>query len=536
MTSMFAARTPFSATASRLKVKNIGIIINQYHPIMKRMVSSVRVSSYLSTTNCGSKGIMFHRQRVVVVRQISSCSQTTSLSYSNRWGPKYGRLLSQSWSTTSLLRHHTSPPATKLSSLSWYSTTRAMADAQNNNNMADEYSATATMDEMSFGETCTIPNFQLECGVTLPLAQIRYRTYGVAPQTTKDTSNVIVICHALTGNASIDTWWSTLLGPDKAFDTSKYHIICCNILGSCYGSTSPITVNPNTNQPYGIEFPNITVQDTVRIQLECLQQHLGFQSIQCVIGGSFGGMQTLEYAIQGNQVATPAFIEQPPPTPYIKSIIPIACNAQHSAWQIAISEIQRQMIYHDVQWSTHHQYHLATGGLQLARQMAMISYRTANGYSNKFSRKTTPTVTTNSDDIPATSSPVLPQWEVSNYLKYQGEKFVRQRQFDPITYVKLTQQMDTHDICRNRVSGRAATNATTSDEESVASILQQISIPALVLGIDSDILYPIQEQELLAKHIPNSQFFTIHSIEGHDGFLIEQKQVGTYIQNFLSSL
>ena len=516
-------------------------------------------TSYLPTLNVGTRGAFnaatpevtngYRRcdsKNSIVVRKFHSCSQSTALSR-----PLGIRVLpSLASSSSSFLHIPTAKQSMNKSNSLWYSSTRTSADPQNNNdttstNMADEYSATATMDEMSFGDTCTIPDFTLECGVTLPKAQIRYRTYGIPPQTTKDTSNVIVICHALTGNASIDTWWSTLLGPNKAFDTDKYHIICCNILGSCYGSTSPISINPNTNQPYGIDFPNITVQDTVRIQLECLQQHLGFQSIQCVIGGSFGGMQTLEYAIQGNHVTATTTNEtvpsgSPSTTPYIKSIIPIACNAQHSAWQIAISEIQRQMIYHDEQWSTHRQYHLATSGLQLARQMAMISYRTAIGYSNKFSRRTTTTNTksntTTDAAVETNTSHNVPQWEVSNYLKYQGEKFVNQRQFDPITYVKLTQQMDSHDICRNRISGYSSNHATTSDENNVATILRQISIPTLVLGIDSDILYPIKEQELLAKYIPNSKFFTIHSIEGHDGFLIEQQQVGTYIQNFLSSL
>ena len=480
------------------------------------------------------------------LRKFSSCLRyksraapvaESSVSTSHRWRPTVSPMTS-SLSVSSLLQpsmiqyhHHQQQQhyhAKKIKSLS-YSSTRTIADIKNNTNMADEYSATATMEEMSFGDTCIVPNFTLESGVTLPTAQIRYRTYGVPPQTTKETSNVIVICHALTGNASIDTWWSTLLGPNKAFDTDQYHIICCNILGSCYGSTSPISINPDTNQPYGIDFPSITVQDTVRLQLECLQQHLGFQSIQCVIGGSFGGMQTLEYAILGNDIPTATTAV----TPYIKSIIPIACNAQHSAWQIAISEIQRQMIYNDVHWSTHQQYHLATSGLQLARQMAMISYRTAIGYSNKFNRRTTPKMTTGKSSSETTNDTIVPQWEVSNYLKYQGEKFVQQRQFDPITYVKLTQQMDTHDICRNRIVDQGTTK---SEEENVASILQQITIPTLVLGIDSDILYPIKEQELLAKYIPNSQFYTIHSIEGHDGFLIEQQQVGTHIQNFLSSL
>jgi homoserine O-acetyltransferase/O-succinyltransferase len=446
------------------------------------------------------------------------------------------------------------------------STTTTAATAATATNMADEYSATATMDEMSFGDTCTISNFQLESGSILPSAQVRYRTYGLPAQTTANTSNVIVICHALTGNASIDTWWSTLLGPQKPFDTSKYHIVCCNILGSCYGSTSPISINPMTNEAYGIQFPNVTVQDTVRIQLRCLQEQLHYRSIQCVIGGSFGGMQTLEYALQGNlitgsgsgnnnsnstnqqqqqqQELSSSSSSLPQTSNYIKSIIPIACNAQHSAWQIAISEIQRQMIYNDPQWSVQKQYHLATNGLQLARQMAMISYRTAMGYSNKFGRASTsnPTPTTDTVSTTATSSPdettllEVPQWEVSKYLLYQGEKFVRQRQFDPITYVKLTQQMDTHDICRNRISPTPSTNENNNNEQRVATILSQITIPTLILGIDSDMLYPIHEQKLLARYIPNSEFHTIHSMEGHDGFLIEQVQVGNYIQNFLSSL
>jgi hypothetical protein len=156
--------------------------------------------------------------------------------------------------------------------------------------MADEYGE-MTAD----GETYVEPNFALESGVILPQAQLRYQTYGTL---NAQKTNVLVICHALTGNASLHSWWGGLLGPGKAFDTSKYWVVCCNILGSAYGSTSPQTMDPNTLRPYGKHFPDISVQDTVRLQLNLLQNHLGIQSIQAVIGGSFGGMQAMEFAVQ----------------------------------------------------------------------------------------------------------------------------------------------------------------------------------------------------------------------------------------------
>jgi alpha/beta hydrolase fold len=156
--------------------------------------------------------------------------------------------------------------------------------------MADEYGE-MTAD----GETYVEPNFGLESGVILPQAQLRYQTYGTL---NAEKTNVLVICHALTGNASLHSWWGGLLGPGKAFDTSKYWVVCCNILGSAYGSTSPQSIDPNTQRPYGKHFPDISVQDTVRLQLNLLQNHLGIQSIQAVIGGSFGGMQAMEFAVQ----------------------------------------------------------------------------------------------------------------------------------------------------------------------------------------------------------------------------------------------
>jgi hypothetical protein len=157
--------------------------------------------------------------------------------------------------------------------------------------MKDEYGEMT--DE---GESYVQEDFLLENNVVLPHAQLRYQTYGKLNDA-KD--NVVVVCHALTGNASLHSWWGGLLGDHKAFDTSKYFIICCNILGSCYGSTNPQSINPETGSMYGIDFPDISVKDTVRLQLQLLQERIGAKSIKSVIGGSFGGMQAMEFAAQG---------------------------------------------------------------------------------------------------------------------------------------------------------------------------------------------------------------------------------------------
>lgn len=157
--------------------------------------------------------------------------------------------------------------------------------------MKDEYGE-MTAD----GESFVKKDFALENHVVLPEAELRYQTYGTL---NKERDNVLVICHALTGNASLHGWWGGLLGENKAFDTSKYFVICCNILGSCYGSTNPQSIDPRTGEMYGLDFPDISVQDTVKLQLLLLKEELGISSIKSVIGGSFGGMQTMEFAVQG---------------------------------------------------------------------------------------------------------------------------------------------------------------------------------------------------------------------------------------------
>jgi homoserine O-acetyltransferase len=367
--------------------------------------------------------------------------------------------------------------------------------------MKDEYGA---MDDS--GHTYEYSGtYVLESGQTLQHPQLRYQTYG---KLNAAADNVLVVCHALTGNASLHAWWGDLLGPGRAFDTTKYLVVCCNILGSCYGSTSPASIDPATKQRYGTDFPDVSVKDTVRLQLLLLQQELGVKSVKAVIGGSFGGMQAVEFAVQAGSAN--ADFTDAAGNPYCRTVIPIACGAQHTAWQIAVSQVQRQAIYYDPAWQSDDPFG-ATAGLQVARQLGMVSYRTPMGYSSKFGRQL------KTGDSPPYGSNA--KWQVKSYLEYQGRKFLGR--FDPVTYVKMTEQMDSHDVARGRGG-------------SIPQVLGSVEIPALVMGIDSDVLYPLAEQEELAELLPAGRLQVIHSDDGHDGFLLEQDQVAAHIVDFLN--
>lgn len=267
---------------------------------------------------------------------------------------------------------------------------------------------------------------KLQRGILNP-AFLNYNTYGTL-NSARD--NVIVICHALTGNASLEAWWGELLGSGEAFDTDRYFIVCANILGSCYGSCGPSSLRPGydekdgmesvtsniprdkSNRPiYGIDFPDVSVRDTVRLQLLMLKNELNINSIKCVIGGSFGGMQVMEYCamagatrpigqrsmVQSDMGGTPyslgEFVSKRNGRiePFVRSAVPIACGAAHTAWQIAISETQRQAIYADPKWNDGRidAHDPPNNGLSVARQIGMVSYRTPLGYQKKFGRALT---------------------------------------------------------------------------------------------------------------------------------------------------
>ncbi|ETN24040.1 homoserine O-acetyltransferase [Phytophthora nicotianae CJ01A1] len=334
----------------------------------------------------------------------------------------------------------------------------------------------------------------LERGEMLVAPEVAYTTYG---KLNAARDNVIVLCHALTGHSLVHQYWDAMVTPEW---TDKYFIVCSNVLGSCYGSTCPTSINPVTGLPYGPDFPAVTLRDAVALQRQLLEDALGVRQVQAVIGGSLGGMQTLEWAFQGQD--------------FVKSFVAIACGAQHSAWQIGISELQRQAIYMDPNFRNGHYTPDAppNTGLALARQIAMVSYRTHAAYADKFGRCQEEAAL---DDKLASK---YGRYVVQSYLEYQGEKFLSR--FDVNSYLTLLHMMDTHDVGRGR----------GGVEQALGSLAQ----PSLVIGIDSDVLYPLSEQQEIADLLPNSQFAALSSPHGHDGFLLGQEEISELTKKFLA--
>ncbi|KAL4102598.1 hypothetical protein PRIC1_006342 [Phytophthora ramorum] len=333
----------------------------------------------------------------------------------------------------------------------------------------------------------------LEKGEKLVAPQVAYTTYG---KLNAARDNVIVLCHALTGHSLVHQYWDAMVTPEW---TDKYFIVCSNVLGSCYGSTCPTSVDPLTGRAYGPDFPAVTLRDAVALQRRLLEDGLGVRQVHAVVGGSLGGMQTLEWAFQGQD--------------YVKSFVSIACGAQHSAWQIGISELQRQAIYMDPNFRDGRYSPNAppNTGLALARQIAMVSYRTHAAYSEKFGRREEQHA--ENDQLASKHG----RYVVQSYLEYQGEKFLSR--FDVNSYLALLHMMDTHDVGRGR----------GGLEEALASLSQ----PSLIIGIDSDVLYPLSEQKQIADGLPNAKFAALSSPHGHDGFLLGQEEISELTKKFL---
>lgn len=304
----------------------------------------------------------------------------------------------------------------------------------------------------------------LESGAVIPDVKICYTTFG---QLNETKSNVVWIFHALTANSNPSEWWPQLVGEGLTFDPKDKFIICANMLGSCYGTTGPKDKR----------FPLVTIHDMVRLH-KILRDHLGIKKILLGIGGSMGGQQLLEWAVQEGEL--------------FDNIAPLATNAFHSPWGIAFNEAQRMALDNSD----------TAKGLEAARAIAMLSYRHYNGFEK-------------------TQKDVDHRWDhfsASSYQRYQGEKL--RKRFSPDSYYYLSKAMDSHHIGRNFGSAETA--------------LKRIKSKALVIGIDTDILFPPSEQEFIADHIPNAVFKTIHSDYGHDGFLIEGAQISQLLTEFLS--
>ncbi|HEY9165407.1 MAG TPA: homoserine O-acetyltransferase [Candidatus Kryptonia bacterium] len=349
--------------------------------------------------------------------------------------------------------------------------------------------------------------FHFERGDELGPVDVAFETYG---ELNSSGTNCILICHALTGNAhvafynsdedKVPGWWDSIIGPGKSIDSSKYFVVCSNVIGGCYGTTGSSTLDPKTLKEYGNAFPPGTIRDMVRVQKRLLDW-LGVKKVQLVIGGSMGGMQAIEWA-----VSFPEMVER---------VAPIATGASHTAWGIALNEVARQAIFNDPAYRNGNYYAFGqpSRGLALARMIAMISYRSPESFTLRFQRERL------SEDNGANFFDVKNIYQVESYLHYQGVKLVER--FDANTYIYISRAMDMHDVARDRGELR--------------DVLRGIKCRTLCIGITSDVLYPAEEQRGLAAMIPGARYAEIRSIHGHDAFLIEFDQLNRIITDFLES-
>jgi len=296
---------------------------------------------------------------------------------------------------------------------------------------------------------------------------------------------VIWVCHALTANSDVEAWWPGMVGSGCLFDTDKYFVICANTLGSCYGSSGPISQKPNGEAFYA-EFPNVTVRDMVKAH-SLLRKHLGIKEIFMITGGSLGGQQALEWAVSEPEL--------------FKYLVPIATNAVATPWGIAFNESQRLAIQAD---STFGQANDEAGieGMKVARSIALISYRTGDAYNK-----------TQEDE----DKNLIEGFRVCSYQKYQGEKLAKR--FNPYSYVILSRTLDSQNLGRNRGG--------------VEKALAGISAKTLVLGITSDLLFPTSDQLRIARGIEGSEYQEIESFYGHDGFLLEVEKITEAVSSFI---
>jgi homoserine O-acetyltransferase/O-succinyltransferase len=354
--------------------------------------------------------------------------------------------------------------------------------------------------------------FALDTGVAMRDVTVAYETWG---QLDARASNAVLICHAWTGDSHASGpsghghpsvgWWDDVVGPGKAIDTDRWFVVCANVLGGCQGSTGPASPHPDDGRPYGSRFPVVTIRDMVRAQAR-LANHLGVEVWHSVIGGSMGGMQVLEWAITFPQ--------------RVRSIVPIATCAQATAQQIAWGAIGRRAIQLDPFWRNGDYYDSAPGegpsqGLAVARMVAQVTFRSDNVFTDRFGRELADGKLLNG------RLDLWQRFEVERYLDYHGDKLIRR--FDTNSYLIIGKAMDLHDVGRGRGGLKAA--------------MGRIRVPALTMGIWSDMLYPSYQQrqiaDLLTANGTPCEYVEIDSPHGHDAFLINFDLVGDPIKEFL---
>jgi len=336
---------------------------------------------------------------------------------------------------------------------------------------------------------------RLESGLTVPAWHLEYTTQG---RLNEAGDNVVWIFHALTANSDASEWWPGLVGAGRLFDPSVYYIVCANMPGSCYGSIGPEDTDHGSGHPYYHDFPVWTTRDMIRAY-QPLRESLGIRKIYIGIGGSMGGQQLLEWAIEEPEL--------------FSHIVPIATNGRHSPWGIAFNTAQRMAIEADPTWQER-RAGAGAEGMRAARAVALLSYRDYGAYGQLQPRQ--------KEQMAERAGTLYGQGTntpggASSYQRYQGEKLVRR--FSAFSYYALSLSMDAHDVGRGRGG--------------LEDALGRVKARTLVIGIGSDILFPVAEQQMLAALIPGADFHVIQSLYGHDGFLLEFEQIRQLVKGFL---
>ena len=348
--------------------------------------------------------------------------------------------------------------------------------------------------------THPVGEFTTEAGAHLPRVDIAYRYWGTPRINPDGSSNVVLVEHALTGDSNAAEWWGPLIGPGKALDTDRFCVLCTNALGGCQGSTGPSSPAPD-GRPWGSRFPALSIRDLVNAE-KLLLDRLGIRQVHAIAGGSMGGARTLEWALLHPQAVRTALV--------------IAVSARASAWQIGIQSAQISAIVHDPHWQHGDYYgsgHAPTRGMQTARRIAHLTYRGELEIDERFGA-----------DAQEGENPRGPyrradqRFAVDSYLDHQAQKLVER--FDPGSYVTLTDSLNRHHCGR----GRGGLNKA----------LAACQVPTMVVGVDTDILYPYHQQEHLSRNLGKLLGMAkITSPVGHDAFLTEQRQMVHIMERFI---
>jgi len=295
------------------------------------------------------------------------------------------------------------------------------------------------------------------------------------------------VCHALTANSDVAQWWPGVVGDKGPIDPGHYFIVCANILGSCYGTTGPLSAEPGGDRPYFSRFPPVTIRDMVRAHI-LLRKHLGIERIHLLMGGSMGGYQALEWSVMEKGVIGRLFL--------------IATSPTESAWGIAVHTAQRMAIEADGSWRDDTP-EAGRKGLKAARAIGILTYR---NYGIMVQKQSDP------------DAEKLDGYKAASYMQYQGEKLANR--FNTFSYWLLTKAMDSHHLARGRGGD-------------VDVVLRDIAQKTLLIGITSDILCPVDEQRHMARQMPDAKLVEIDSVYGHDGFMVEKGAIANHLRDWL---